>query len=132
MYLVRVDQTTREEIQSAAAAHGELGRGYDQAVAEGLVERIGAEIDKRVDARLGHRGQQAQMPAPAERPAWVPVAIAGASIGGGVGVTALVLFARATNVAGRIHNTISGSQLLLVALIWVVVAVVNVAYARRR
>ena len=53
MYLDCVDQLTRDDIAAAAAAHSELGRDYDGAVAEGLVERIGAEIDKRVDARLG-------------------------------------------------------------------------------
>src|ERR1700748_3709127 len=40
------------EIRASVAAHQDLGSGYDDAVAEGLVERIGAEIDKRVDARL--------------------------------------------------------------------------------
>jgi len=40
------------------AAHQDLGSGYDDAVAEGLVERIGAEIDKRIDARLGSLGTQ--------------------------------------------------------------------------
>lgn len=38
------------------AAHTELGPTYDAAVAEGLVERIGEEIDKRVDARLRNLG----------------------------------------------------------------------------
>jgi len=41
------------EIRASVAAHQDLGSGYDDAVAEGLVERIGAEIDKRIDARLG-------------------------------------------------------------------------------
>ena len=41
-----------EEVRAAAAAHHDLGPVYDTAVAEGLVERIGEEIDKRVDARL--------------------------------------------------------------------------------
>src|ERR1017187_2916362 len=41
------------EIRASVAAHQDLGSGYDEAVAEGLVERIGAEIDKRIDARLG-------------------------------------------------------------------------------
>jgi hypothetical protein len=41
------------EIRASVAAHADLGPGYDDAVAEGLVERIGAEIDKRIDARLG-------------------------------------------------------------------------------
>jgi hypothetical protein len=44
------------EIRASVAAHADLGPGYDDAVAEGLVERIGAEIDKRIDARLGHAG----------------------------------------------------------------------------
>jgi hypothetical protein len=48
-----VDQATRNDIAAAAAAHHELGRDYDDAVAEGLIDRIGTEIDKRVDARLG-------------------------------------------------------------------------------
>ncbi len=47
-----MDQAARDDIAAAAAAHHELGRDYDGAVAEGLVERIGAEIDRRVDARL--------------------------------------------------------------------------------
>jgi hypothetical protein len=47
-----VDQTARQDIAAAAAAHRELGREYDEAVAEGLVERIGTEIDKRIDAKL--------------------------------------------------------------------------------
>lgn len=43
------------EIRASVAAHQDLGSGYDEAVAEGLVERIGAEIDKRIDARLGEQ-----------------------------------------------------------------------------
>ena len=64
MYRKFVDQLTREDIAAATAVHAELGPGYDQAVAEGLVDRIGAEIDRRVDAKL------AQSPA-SSRPAWV-------------------------------------------------------------
>jgi len=44
------------EIRASVGAHADLGSGYDDAVAEGLVERIGAEIDKRIDARLGQFG----------------------------------------------------------------------------
>src|ERR1700737_2627196 len=44
------------EIRASVAAHADLGPGYDDPVAEGLVERIGAEIDKRIDARLGQFG----------------------------------------------------------------------------
>ena len=44
------------EIRASVAARADLGPGYDDAVAEGLVERIGEEIDRRIDARLGHQG----------------------------------------------------------------------------
>jgi hypothetical protein len=47
------------EIKASVAAHHDLGPDYDEAVAEGLVERIGAEIDKRIDARLGRLGTPA-------------------------------------------------------------------------
>ena len=52
-----MDTATRDEVAAAAAAHRELGADYGDAVAEGLVERIGAELDKRIDARLSQRGQ---------------------------------------------------------------------------
>ena len=64
------------EIRASVGAHTDLGPGYEDAVAEGLVERIGAEIDKRIDARLaqtpGHQGPAASagaqpgVPAPAD------------------------------------------------------------------
>jgi hypothetical protein len=53
MYRVPVEHATRDDIAAAAAAHRELGPDYDSALAESLVDRIGAEIDKRIDSRLG-------------------------------------------------------------------------------
>lgn len=44
------------EIRASVGAHQDLGPGYDDAVAEGLVERIGAEIDKRIEAQLRRYG----------------------------------------------------------------------------
>jgi hypothetical protein len=52
MYRDAVEQATRDDITAAAAVHRELGPDYDAAVAESLVDRIGTEIDKRIDARL--------------------------------------------------------------------------------
>ena len=52
----------RDEITASVAAHAELGPRYDTAVAEGLVERIGEEIDRRIDARLGGQTQPLQRP----------------------------------------------------------------------
>jgi hypothetical protein len=43
------------EIAASVGALQDLGPGYDQALAEGLVERIGAEIDKRIAAEIDNR-----------------------------------------------------------------------------
>ena len=69
------------EIRASVGAHADLGPGYDDGVAEGLVERIGAEIDRRIDARLaqapGHQGPAA--PAGAQPGVPAPAGVAGAA-----------------------------------------------------
>jgi hypothetical protein len=133
-----VDQLTREDIAAATAAHAELGPGYDEAVAQSLVDRIGAEIDRRVDARIA----QSPPSSASSRPAWVTPVMGLGSLGLGIGATAAVLTV-ATSVGpdtvnaatgvitrGSVIHTISAGQILLVMLIWVVIGVVNVAYAR--
>src|SRR5579871_937353 len=95
----------RDEVRASAAAHRDLGPGYDTAVAEGLVERIGEEIDRRVDARLyGQVSSQNPPPRPRREP--VPgrlgfgtVVLALGSMGLAVGASATVLHP-ATGSAG--------------------------------
>ncbi|MGD0699128.1 MAG: hypothetical protein ABSA02_04505 [Trebonia sp.] len=41
-----------QEIAASVGAHRDLSGGYDDAIAAGLVERIGAEVDRRVDERI--------------------------------------------------------------------------------
>jgi hypothetical protein len=126
MYLVIMDQPTREDIAAAAAVHHELGREYDGAVAESLVERIGAEIDKRVDTRLGQRGRR---PAPRD-PAEPVVPSRRSSFETIVVALGSMTIAGITSVS--ILNSSHGGSAAVVALIWLVIAVINVAYARRR
>ena len=52
-----------QEIAASVGAYSDLGGGYDDAIAAGLVERIGAEVDRRVDERLSQY-QRAGQPAP--------------------------------------------------------------------
>jgi len=121
----------RDEVRASAAAHRDLGPGYDTAVAEGLVERIGEEIDRRVDARMfGHL----QAPAPA-RPRRAPepgriglgrVLLALGSMGLAVGGTVAVL-----HPGDSLPGTVNFGQFMLVALIWIVIGVINVSYAQR-
>jgi hypothetical protein len=91
MYRNAVDQMTRNDIAAAAAAHHELGRDYDSAVAESLIDRIGAEIDKRVDARLRAAAPVSHSPAQIRQSGRIQAAWAGAGIGAGItGLVALI------------------------------------------
>jgi hypothetical protein len=165
------------EIRASVGAHADLGPGYEDAVAEGLVERIGAEIDKRIDARLaqtpGHQGPAA--PAGAQPGVPAPAGVAGAAGPGGaasadgpagypayqgyqgpvlppgyqlgppparpsqlgarhVAATITALGSMAMGVAATAivaHAGTVGGQGFIILLIWVAIAIINVAYARR-
>ena len=56
LYRADMGSDHEAEIRASVGAHDDLGSGYDDAVAEGLVERIGAEIDKRIEAQLRRYG----------------------------------------------------------------------------
>ena len=112
-----MDQQARDEIAAAGAVHRELGPGYDDAVAEGLVERIGAEVDRRVDARLTQHGLPSRRLA---RPA---------SSGTFFGLSSMVV---GGITAVSIMNTHAGNSATVVVLIWVIIGIVNVAYAWAR
>ena len=156
------------EIRASVGAHADLGPGYEDAVAEGLVERIGAEIDKRIEARLaqtgavGAPGPAPGVPAPAGAagaagPAGYPgfqggyqgypgpVLPPGYQLGpppvrpSPVGarnvattITALgsvALGVAATAIVSSVGSL--GGQGFIILTIWVAIAIINVAYARR-
>ena len=156
----------RQEIAASVAAHAELGPRYDGAVAEGLVERIGEEIDRRVDARLrdmgqheaprrgaaspgqrivppgyqgsvppGYQGSQHPMPSapvtPPPAPAAPPAVRRSNGVTGmflGLGSMALGLGATAVVVA---HHVTASAAFGMVLLIWVAIAIINIAHAQR-
>lgn len=121
-----------EEIRASAAAHRDLGPGYENAVAEGLVERIGEEIDRRIDARVyGHvrSGPVFPQQGPKQRNTsgvgfWGAV-LAAVSMALAVGASAVILH------TGGQGNATGGAE-CLTAFVWVVIGAINVSYARRR
>jgi hypothetical protein len=156
------------EIRASVGAHADLGPGYEDAVAEGLVERIGAEIDKRIDARLAQTGAGTPGPAvpagtagaagatgaagPAGYPGFQgyqghqgPVLPPGYQLGPppvrpsqvgarNAATTITALGSMALGVAATAIVSSAGSlggQAFIIVLIWVAIAIINVAYARR-
>ena len=112
------------ELRAAAETHKELGPEYRDAVLESFVERVGREIDARVDARLAQAAVQPVAPQPAPAPParqpkqFSPLAMALGSIALGIPITAIVVSA---------GNHPTGIWGLLV--VWIAIAVINVAYA---
>jgi len=96
-----------DEVRAAAELHRELEPEYRDAVVESFLDRVGKEIDARVDRRL------AAQPRPQPR----TTALAVLSVVLGIPLTAIVL------------SLSQSGQLAELAIVWVMIAVINVAYA---
>jgi hypothetical protein len=195
LYRADMGSDHEAEIRASVGAHDDLGPGYDDAVAEGLVERIGAEIDKRVEAQLrryggpygpyfappgppppgaqgaaeapgtaeaagapqgypvpsgypptgyhgypgypgypGYQAYQAPMLAPGYQAPLPRRPASRSAAQHSVAMTVIALGSLTLGVAGTAivaHARNGGGQAVMVLLIWVVIAIVNVAYARR-
>ena len=144
---------SQAEIAASVAALKDLGPGYDQALAEGLVERIGAEIDKRIAAEIDnritaevdsriltqldryagcrHQRRRAKRMIRAER------RMVRAERADRSGRQSLMLALGSMVVALSVTAVVlKGSPgvaaLMLMAVIWVIVGIINVAYAVRK
>jgi hypothetical protein len=143
----------RAEIAASVAALQELGSGYDQALAEGLIDRIGAEIDQRIAAEIDNRvtaevdsriltqldryagcrhqrrrvrrmtraARRMTRAERADRSGWQSIMLALGSMLVALSVTAIVS-----------KGSPGVAAVMLIALIWVVVGIINVAYALRK
>lgn len=104
---------TPDEVRAAAETHRELGPDYQAAVIESFLDKVGREIDARVDSRLAMA--QPGVRAPRQPGRGGPLALAIVSLGVGIPLT------------GITEGTHSG--LVALAIIWAAIAVINVAYS---
>ena len=108
---------SREDIRAAAETHHELGPAYQDAVIESFLDKVGREIDARVDARLAQQ-QPAQPSARDWRgPSGSPLALAIVSLVFGVPISAIAV-AAGTHPAG----------LTGLAVVWLAITAINIAY----
>ena len=118
---------TPDEIRAAAEVHSELGPNYRDAVIDSFLDKVGREIDARVDARVAQQSVHTPAPGPAQQHPHehhhqhrnfngsfvVPMASL---------IFAIPLTAIAANFAGALG----------IFIVWIGIAVVNVAFAVRR
>jgi hypothetical protein len=105
-----------DEVRAAAEVHSELGPGYRDAVIDSFLDKVGREIDARVDARVAQ--QSAQPPAQQQHQHKRfngSFAVAMGSLIFGIPITAIAA------------NSRSGA--LAIFIVWLGIAVVNIAYA---
>jgi hypothetical protein len=105
-----------DEIRAAAHTHQELGPDYQSAVIESFLDKVGREIDARVDARVAGLSPRARRQRLDRQPIQrSPFALALISLVAGIPLTAI-----ATNFRT------GGTTALFV--IWLAITVINVAY----
>jgi len=143
----------RAEITATAAALQDLGPGYDQALAEGLVERIGAEIDQRIAAEIDnrvtaevdsriliqldryagcrHQRRRAKRMIRAER-RMIRAELADRSGRQSIMLTFGSMLVALAVTAIVLKGSPGVAALMLMAVIWVIVGIINVVYAMRK
>jgi hypothetical protein len=116
-YILSVSSSslTPDEVRAAAETHSELGQDYSAAVIESFLEKVGNEIDARVDARLTrYPGPATPAPVKAKREHNAATAVAVISVVLGIPLTAIVAFSPA-HLAGLL-------------VVWVALVAINIAY----
>jgi hypothetical protein len=118
-----VSSLSPDEIRAAAETHRDLGPEYQSAVIDSFLDKVGREIDARVDARVAALGAQSQQPAKTHTHArsGAPVAVLAITMTLGIPLSAIA-------VAAGQHP--AGFWGLLV--VWAAIAAINIAYAMRR
>jgi hypothetical protein len=104
-----------QEIRAAAETYTELGPGYRDAVIESFLDRVGQQIDARVDARVAQH--ELHGPGRRARGAGSPMTLAIVSMILGIPISGIAV-AAGTHPAG----------LLGLIVVWTVIGVINVTY----
>ena len=111
---------SRDEIRAAAETHRELGPDYQEAVIESFLDKVGKEIDARVDARLGNSRRDWRPQRAPKQHHGSAMALAIVSMVLGIPLTAIVL------AAGSHPAGLAG-----LLIVWAAIVAINVAFAIR-
>ena len=114
------------ELRAAAETHQELPSEYRDAVLESFVDRVGREIDARVDARLAQASARPVAPqyvppppAPKAPKQFSVLALGLGSIALGIPISAIVA------------NASDSTGIWGLLVVWIAIAVINLGYAAK-
>jgi len=107
-----------DEIRAAAHAHQELGPDYQSAVVESFLDKVGREIDARVDERVAALSGSRRQRLPRAYTQRSPFALAVLSLIAGIPLSAIAL-----NSGYNGHGNVGA-----LFIIWAAITVINVAY----
>ena len=79
-----MEEHVQAELEATVAARRELGPAHDQELITGFVDRIGKEIDRRVDERVAQIAPRKRASSPL-RPENIAICIPIVAIAGGIG-----------------------------------------------
>lgn len=79
-----MEQEVRSELEATLAARSELGPAHDAELIAGFLDRIGKELDRRVDEKVAARAPQKRGASPLN-PATLGICIPIIAIAGGIG-----------------------------------------------
>lgn len=105
----------RDDLRAALAARQELGSGFEPEIIDSFLDRVERTIEARVDARVRERLADSAPPAPQKK-----------------GTAAEMIFPSMLGgvlASGVIGATMHADGAPVVALVWIVIMVVNIAHA---
>ncbi|MGP3956486.1 hypothetical protein ACTWPT_10850 [Nonomuraea sp. 3N208] len=108
--------STGDELKAAVSARRDLGPDFEDAIVESFLDKMGKEVDRRVDERLAHAAPKSvaqQGPSDAQRLALAIVSLS-------LGTLTTILFVLMGD--GRAGYVIP---------IWVAIIIVNVLFSNR-
>jgi hypothetical protein len=79
------DHETSRELEATVHARQELGPGHERELIDGFLERIGKQIDARVDERLAQKGATRHRSGSVLHPGNLALCIPIIAIAGGIG-----------------------------------------------
>jgi hypothetical protein len=129
---VTTSSFSSDDFRAAAEVHAELPPDYRDAVVESFLDKVGKEIDARVDARLNGLGPAAGRPPATPPPAAPESARAPRDRFLALPVASMIVGLIGSAIAMDAGKMTPGAVFGFLVVIWGAIVAINIAHSRRR